>query len=292
MRLTWKPGPLNSALHAAAMVARGKTLVDPSLHAAVAEPANSLAQEIAAAGLPDRTFRRALAGFATQFDSPRQVVERAVMKVNGPTSPGNLLVAKLSAVVTAVVQAFQQACPNPVETLRLREGPIREHWETRGPGLLHRIGKLTDPSLLVSEATVVLLVPAVGGSGEALLQQNAVALEAVLTNSEPRLPEVARLAWLLAQLNCDLPVYADHVNTQRLPHVAAFAFIPPALEAAAYVELCESSPEQIARAIDTWQLPALADLDLPTVLNEWWQVYQTDKPAWPVALAALDQMLG
>jgi hypothetical protein len=144
----------------------------------------------------------------------------------------------------------------------------------------------------VSEATVVLLVPAVGGSGEALLQQNTVALEAVLTNSEPQLPEVARLAWLLAQLNCDLPAYADHVNAQRLPHVAAFAFIPPALEAAAYVELCESSPEQIARAIDTWQLPAVADRDLPTVLNEWWQVYQTDKPAWPVALAALDQMLG
>src|SRR5688572_6931489 len=104
MQLTWKPGPLNSALHAAAAIARGKTLVDPALQAALAEPAEALQQEIVAAGLQPAPFRRALAGFATQADSPRQLVERAVTKVQG-NERGQLLIAKLTAVVTAVVQA-------------------------------------------------------------------------------------------------------------------------------------------------------------------------------------------
>ena len=66
---------------------------------------------------PERAdpLRRALAGFATQFDSPRQIVERAVMKVHGQVAPGSLIVAKVAAPLTAVVQAFQLACPNPAE---------------------------------------------------------------------------------------------------------------------------------------------------------------------------------
>ncbi|QDU26917.1 hypothetical protein ETAA8_20010 [Anatilimnocola aggregata] len=292
MQLTWKPGSLNSALHAAAAVAAGKTLVDPQLQAALAEPAEALKQEIAVVGLPEKAFRRALAGFATQFDAPRQLVERAVVKVQGNTPRGDLAVAKLTAVLTAVVQAFQKACPNPAETLRLRERPLREQWESRGAGMLRQISSLTDERLLVPEATIVLVHPALGGGGEALLQQNAITFEAVLTNPEPRLPEIVRMAWLLAQLNCDLPVFAEHVNLQRLPHVAAFALLPVALQAAAEVELGEFSPEQLQRAITTWHLPQLADLDASTLVYDWWLTYQTDKPAWPVALTALDQMFG
>ncbi|WP_425617619.1 hypothetical protein NA78x_001300 [Anatilimnocola sp. NA78] len=292
MQLTWKPGPLNSALHAAAAIASGKTLVDAQLQQAIAEPAESLKQEILVTGMPEKAFRRALAGFATQFDSPRQIVERAVVKVQGNTARGDLTIAKLTAVLTAVVQAFQKACPNPAETLRLRERPLREQWESRGAGMLRQISLLTDERLLVPEATILLVHPALGGGGEAHLQQNAVTIEAVLTNSEPRLPEIVRLAWLLSQLNCDLPAFADHIHAQRLPHVAAFALLPAALEAAAEVELGEFSPEQIQRAITAWSLPRLADLDAAQIVHDWWQVYRTDKPAWPTAQAALDQMLG
>jgi hypothetical protein len=292
MLLTWKPGPLNSALHAAGAIARGKTLVDPALQAALAEPAEALQQEVVASGLPPAAFRRALTGFATQFDAPRQLVERAIVKVQGSGQRGDLLVAKLTAVLTAVVQAFNKCCPNSAETLRLRERPLREQWEARGNGLLRQIAALTDERLLASEATVVLVQPALGGGGEAHLQQNAVSFEAVLTNPIPQLPEVVRLAWLLAQLQYDLPAFADHVNAQRLPHVAAFALLPAVLQAAANVELGEFSPEQIACAIEAWQLPKLPDIDAASLIQDWWQTYLSDRPTWPVALTALDQMFG
>ncbi|WP_254512686.1 hypothetical protein [Anatilimnocola floriformis] len=292
MRLTWKPGILNSALHAAGAIARGRTLVDPVLQAALAEPAEALQQEIVASGVPAGAFRRALTGFATQFDAPRQLVERALVKVEGGGAKGDLKVAKLTAVVTAVVQAFQKCAPNAADDLRLRERPLREQWEARGNGLLRQIALLTDERLIVSEATVVLVQPVLGGGGEAHLQQNAVSFEAVLTNAVPQLPEVVRLAWLLAQLQCDLPMFSDHVNAQRLPHVAAFALLPAVLQAAAEVELGPFSVEQIGRAIEAWQLPKLADLDLPNVVHDWWQTYLVDRPSWPVALTALDRMLG
>lgn len=292
MLLTWKPGPLNSALHAAFALARGKTLVDPQLQDALAEPAAALAEEIKASGLPAGPLRRALAGFATQFDAPRQVVERALVKVQGSGVRGDLLLPKLNAVLTAVVQAFQKCCPNSAETLKLRERPLREQWEARGNGLLQQVASLTDPRLIADSATVVLIQPALGGGGEAHLQQNAVTFEAVLTNALPQLPEVVRLAWLLSQLQCDLPAFSDHVNTQRLPHVAAFALLPAVLQAAANVELGEFSLEQISRAITAWQLPVPADLDAPAVVHDWWQTYLADRPPWPVALTALDQMLG
>jgi hypothetical protein len=292
MQLTWKPGPLNSALHAAFAVARGRTLVDPEMQAALAEPAEALQQELVAAGLPVAPFRRALAGLATQFDAPRQIVERALVKVQGTGIAGTLLVPKLTAVLTAVAQAFNKSCPDPAETLRLRERPLREQWESRGNGLLRQIALRTDERLLAETATVVLVHPALGGGGDAHLQQNAVTFEAVLTNPMPQLPEVVRLAWLLAQLQCDLPLFADQINAQRLPHVAAFALLPATLQAAANVELGEFSPEQISRAINAWQLPKMADLDTTAVVSDWWQTYIADRPPWPVALTALDQMLG
>jgi hypothetical protein len=292
MELTWKPGPISSAIHAATAIARGKTLVDPALQDALFELATALHQEIGASGLPAGAFRRALGGFATQFDSPRQIIERAVMKVQGQVARGDLLVARLAAVLTAVVQAFNHVCPNSAETLRLRERPLREQWEARGNGLLQKLLMLTDERLLPEAATIILVHPALGGGGEAYLSQNTATIEAVLTNPLPELPEVVRLAWLIAQLQCDLPVFADHVNAQRMPYVAAFALLPPALQAAEFVELGSFSPEQVARAIDAWHFPKLPDLDVATLVMDWWQSYQADRPPWPVALTALDQMFG
>jgi hypothetical protein len=292
MQLTWKPGPLNSALHAAIAIARGKTLVDPALQEALAEPAAALHHEIVASGLGAGPFRRALAGFATQFDSPKQIVERAVVKVQGGIARGDLLVARINAVLVSVVQAFERACPNPAESLRLRERPLREQWESRGPGLLKQMALLTDERLIPEAATAVLVHPALGGGGGAHLAQNAVTIEAVLTNPHPQLPEVIRLAWLFAQLQCDLPVFADYVNAQRMPHVAAFAMLPATLHAAQHVELCESSPAQLKKAIEAWHLPRVDELDAAALVTAWWETYLVDRSPWPVALTALDRMFG
>ena len=96
---------------------------------------------------------------------------------------------------------------------------LREQWEARGPGLLRAVGLRTEESLVADEAQVIVVQPALGGGGQAHLSANAVRIEAVLANPHAELPEVVRLAWLLAQLQLDLPAYSDRIQADRLPHV-------------------------------------------------------------------------
>ena len=174
----------------------------------------------------------------------------------------------------------------------LRSRPLIEQWEARGPGLLKQIGVLTEENLLAEQSQVVLVYPALGGSGDAHLAYNQACIEAVLANPVAELPEVVRLGWLISQLQLDLPIYSEHVHRDRLPHIARFAMLPVTLAAAEYVELAKLSPETIRRAIEAWRLVVPPDVDGPATVLQWWQTYLETRPPWPIALAALDQMFG
>jgi hypothetical protein len=64
----------------------------------------------------------------------------------------------------------------------------------------------------------------------------------------------------------------------------------PALAAAEEVELGRSDRATLILALQTWQ-PTAWDERVAETFEEWWQVYCETRPAWPVALAALDRML-
>ena len=100
-------------------------------------------------------------------------------------------------------------------------------------------------------------------------------------------------AWLLAQLDLDRPVYSDKINAHRLRAVAGLAMLPAILEAGQELELCRYSPESLAHAMRLWHCETL-QLDVAktlAVVSTWWETYQASRPAWPVALTGLDQML-
>jgi hypothetical protein len=63
--------------------------------------------------------------------------------------------------------------------------------------------------------------------------------------------------------------------------------IPPVLAAAEEVELTRYDAQRVATALDAWQA-LQADAE---TLVAWWETYQASRPPWPVALAALEQML-
>ena len=156
--------------------------------------------------------------------------------------------------------------PKLLDELELRAGPLREQWEGRGPGLLAGICRLTEPGILVERADVLVVYPVAGGGGTAHREHNAVSIEAVLANPLPQLPEVARLAWLIAQLNLDLPRYTETLRGSR--RVAALATIPPTLAAAADVELVQDD-----RA--TLGLGACGPGGLAATMNRPWPIAST-----------------
>ena len=101
------------------------------------------------------------------------------------------------------------------------------------------------------------------------------------------------MAWLLAQLNLDLPKYAEHVAADRFETLAAQAMIPPVLAAAEYVDFVRLDAALIARALDEWRVASSDDENsLAETLLTWWTTYDEGQTTWPVALAALEKMLG
>ena len=284
--LNWRVSSSASALHAAAAVVRGEALADASLASALMEPAAELQGEIQAAQLPAERFWRNLLGVSASIESNRELAKLALVKTIGRGIAAENAEPRIAAAVTVIEAAFQRRLPKLAEELPLRIGPLREQWEARGPGFLRQIGVLTEEALLVEQAEVVVIHPALGGGGEAWLAGNQVRIEGVLANPHPQLPEAVRLGWLLSQLNLDLPLLSENVHADRLPRVAGLAMLPAALAAGREVELCQDLPELLGQAMKAWRLAADA-----TVLTQWWETYRDSRPPFAVGLAGLDKML-
>jgi hypothetical protein len=292
VEINWRPQALVSALHAAEAAARNQPIVDGRLGEAIAEPAMQLAEEIRSANLPSARFWGHLIPLAANIAGRRQFVETAVTKTVGRGARLEATVGSLDARVAGVDAAVRGALPHLSEELALRERPIREQWEARGAGMMQEIGRLTDPDLIVECCDVMLIHPALGGGGEAHLSYNSVRFEAVLANPVAELPEVIRLAWLIAQLHLDLPVHSEAIHTDRLPHIARWAMLIPTLIAAESVELLRFAPDEVDRAVAAWRLSAPPGVNGAALVRDWWQTYVDARPPWSVALAALDQMFG
>jgi len=292
VEVIWRAKPLVSHLHAAEAMTHSMPLADKRLAQALAVPAAHLAAEIRAANVPPERFWSHLIPQAANTDNRRQLVQSVTIKTAGSSPRLESIVSNVSAAIAAVETSGQTALPNLADELALRERPLREQWEARGPGLLTQLAYLTDEALLVESCPVLLVHPARGGGGAAHLAYNSVRFEAVLANPHAELPETLRLAWLIAQLHLDLPIWSEAINPARLPHVARFAMLPAILAAGEIVELSRLSLESLRLAAQAWHLPSPADIDAPSLVHDWWQTYQTSRPPWRVALAALDQLFG
>jgi hypothetical protein len=292
VNLTWKAPLTTSCLHAAEGWCRGLAVVDPQLAEAIAIPAAELKAVIESLGAPPGRIWRQLFALSGNSDIARHLAETTLVKTVGRGQHFDAQLIELAAALSLLQTAVRTAIPNLTDELALRERPLREQWEARGPGLIWNIANLTEAGLVPEQADVLLVRPAFGGAGAAHLQANSLRVEAVLANPHAELPEVVRLAWLVAQLDLDLPRHSEEIQADRLPHVARLAMIPPVLKAAEAVELVRYSPELIGRAIAAWHLAVPPGLDAVSVVSDWWETYQLDKTPFQVALAALDAMVG
>ncbi|MCO6453764.1 MAG: hypothetical protein J5I93_00475 [Pirellulaceae bacterium] len=294
--LVWRGGVAASALHAANWLLQGRALVSARLEEAVREPAERLEREIEHCNVDPREVWLHLVRLSATAESRFQRAEGALRKAGLGPEQSQAAAEQLARPLADLETAHQQAFPDLEQELRLRGGPLQQHWEARGPGLLRALGRRTSEELLVPRAEVILLQPALGGSGQALLPYNTVLLEALLANPHAELPEVVRLAWLVAQLHLDLPVYSERVSPRRLPWVAGLALLPAVLEAAAYVELARADDQTLLLALSAWGLDAAAPdgSEPPATLElvrSWWTTYSETRPEWSLALLALDRML-
>jgi hypothetical protein len=300
INLRWVVSVSASCFHAVAALDVGRSLVEPKLATALAPGVAALGALFDAGGLTRQRFFRHLVPLSAGIENNRELVTVAWRKAMG-FSPEEVTTSHLNAALAGLKLGFQGELPGLLDQLELRAAPLVEQWEARGPGLLTSVGRLTEADLVVEQADVILVYPALGGGGEAHLPYNSVRIEAVLANPHVQLPEVVRLAWLVSQLSLDLPKYSEKIDRSRLARVAALAMIPPVLAAAEQVELARDDEATLRLALAVWDIPSgptdtvgqpTTDIDgLAGTLDTWWRTF-TDAPApFPVALAALDQML-
>jgi hypothetical protein len=303
MQLTWKASESTSALYAALMLNEGHAAADARLAAAFAPAIEITRSEFEAAKLPVTPFFAQLTSLsASGVEDNRHLVEQACAKIIGRSAPQAAQASRLASTVGGLRAAFLSAyraaassfpdSPPLVDELLLRGRPIMEQWEARGPGLLAQIRRNCEENLLVENATITLVHPILGGHGLAHRAFNTITYEAVLTNPDDSLPETLRIAWLLAQLNLDLPIYAENLAAERRELVGQLALLPPVLAAAEHVELAPLHAASLERAITLWRIEAAGDpAETAATLLTWWDTLQQAATPWPVALAALDQML-
>lgn len=289
MQLQWTPSPHVSAMHTAWCVThfpQSAARLNAEWPAAAAA-LDALADEFKTTH--ERYWDQMLS-LASTADGSRELAERLCARLGQTTGT---LPSRLAALLNQCRRLFESSFPKFASDIPLRSGPIRQMWEAHGVGLMRMLARQTGESVLVEQATVLLVQPVLGGFGYAHLSANRIHWEALLTHVDPQLPETLRIAWLLSQLDLDRPVFSDKINAHRLRSVAGLAMLPAILEAGQELELCRFSPESLANAFELWhceslQLGAADTLDL---LSTWWETYQASRPPWPVALAGLDQML-
>ncbi len=286
MEIDWSTSVPASALHAALALLEGRTLVEPTIAEALQPALDGWQAELATAGAPASDVLRELIPLSSADADLALATSTALDKILGrrrDRQPDPAIAGAAEELVTVLIAVR----PRLADELPLRIEPLRNQWEARGPGLLAAVRRLAAAELLVPAAEVVLVHPVLGGGGRAHAAGNRVTFEGLLANPLPRLPEVLRLGWLLAQLNFDLPALSEPLERSQIAAVGPLALIPLVLAAGDDVELARSDDESLRLALDAWTGSAAA----AEPLTDWWETYRTTRPSWPAALAALSTLL-
>ena len=287
--LRWKTGPAATALYFVYCRACGMTAADSDLDAAIAPQADALIAEIDATACPRVELLAEMTSLAAEIDNNRELVARVISRLHA--APPSTAFTRIAGAISELEAALAGVRPELAEELAMRVRPLREQWEARGPGMLRQIGRLTDDAVVPNAAEIVIVSPYAGGHGLAHPRQNRITLEGVLVHPHPQLPEPLRLAWLLAQLNSDLPRFADALPPGRSAFAFAVAMAPATLAAAQEVELATCDELTLGSAFEAWGLSGMLPADAPQRVITWWNAWLDRAATWPVAVAALERLL-
>jgi hypothetical protein len=292
--MRWLPGGLASCFHAVAALLFEQPLAEPALAEALRAPAESLRAALADERIAPASFLAHLIPLTVGTGSLHQLAEVALIKILG-RARATPRVSRFGGLLSDLIAAFSSVLPHCAERLTALLPALQGLWHAEGIGILGGIVSGTEPGVLVSEATIVGIHPALGGGGTAYLPYNVACIEAVAVDPITDLPEIVRLAWLVSMLNLDLPIYSEHIHADRQYLVAGMAMIPIALTAAEGVGLARCAELTVSKAVEAWMPPWLVrERPAPewaALLIQWHATYRTMRPALGTALKALDVLM-
>ncbi|TWU46368.1 hypothetical protein Poly51_57640 [Rubripirellula tenax] len=284
----WAVHPEWSATWAAYVVATGAPCIDPKTESLLIGPIADINDRLLSASIDVGSFWKHYAASRLNDGELEEATALALLAAGCGEMQLEQTVKIIKNRLIDARSAFQGRYPKLAEQLELRGRPLRERWDTYGEGLLREVERQiwnnSPPSDWWPTRTSGWLVqPLVGGSGDSDEANERFWIEAMLTDADPLVPEVVRVAWLVTRI-----AIGNH-NRQRSGETSLMvpwqlASVPLVLSAAAEVELVRGDTLPIARAMELWKFgdPAVAER-----LTLWWNEFVSTKTPLPVALKKL-----
>ena len=294
MRIQWVPHPELSAAHAAYVVATGARCIDDKAEQVLVQPVTELNNRLLASSIDVGQFWRQYLLEIMADAGMQQACETALLSAGG----SELQVEQTSAAIVRRLAdariAFLGRYPKLAEQLDLRARPLRERWETYGPGLLREIGKQvwgdSPPDDWWSpQVTALTVQPIRGGDGGCDASQSRFWFEAMLTDVDPHVPEILRIVWLVTRIAIESHVRHSS-DDLRLMMPWSLASVPLVLSSALTLELIHGDSLPISQAMELWKF---GDGRTAETVSVWWDEQRQQSGPLPAKLRELkDRLVG
>ncbi|MEM8671115.1 MAG: hypothetical protein AAGG48_26550 [Planctomycetota bacterium] len=280
-----------SAAHAAHVVAIGAAFADPKTEQLLVDPVTEINNRLVSTTLDVALFWQ-------------QYLREVMIDTELSTACGNALLASgcselqvdqvAGAIRSRLVDArglFLKKYPKLVEQLQLRAQPLRNQWDTYGPGLLREVGRQIwgdkpPDRWTPSKIEALLVQPIRGGDGGYDAEQKRIWVEAMLTDADPTVPEVLRVAWLMTRLTID--DYIRNENDDALAGSWSLVSVPLVLAAGLELGVVPTPELPIEIAMRLWHF---SDAKTADKLTDWWKQHGESSLPLPAALKILDESL-
>ena len=292
VNLLWQAHAELSAAHAAYVVATGARCADPKIEQLLVGPVTEVNNRLLSSAIDIGMFWQR---YLTEVMSDCQMTSACSIALMSSGCNEMQLEQTANAVTSRLGDArqmFMRRFPKLSEQLDLRARPLRERWDTVGPGLLREVGQQiweeSPPSdWWASKVTALTVQPIRGGDGGLNAAQRRIWIEAMLTDVDPAVPEVLRLGWLISRVAIE-SYMPDRSFDPFLCKAWSLVSVPLVLASAERLELIPSGSLPIRRAMELWQF---GDAQISESLEAWWLNHLENPSPLPAALKALGKVL-
>ena len=309
IELSWNTAVRATFWHAADRALAGGRFVDSKLAAELRPHVDRLAAAVRAAGYDPTALFAQLLPRAVNRASTLDILRASLAAMTafepmtrGQQSPGDeapsgtVLLQEVEGALAGVEGALSDALPRLDKELSLRAGPIQMQWEARGPGFVRAVERLLRAPIEAAGADslhvdVALVYPVCGGYGASYAAQRVVNWEALLTDVEPRVPELLRLGWLVTQQLLAAQLANTAVADDHSAQVVSLAAAAVALTASEDVELARDDRATLELALKTWRPPQADGPATAALVSDWWSAVREQPELAATALADLARRL-
>ena len=290
--IRWSASTKLSEIHAARTVAMGRTLTDRKMEQALALPATEINQRLLSASVDVNAFWQRLFDETALDGENAQACEIALVAAGCSELQSEQTSQAIRNRLGECRIAFHRLYPKLAQQLALRSRPLCQRWEMIGPGMLAGVtkriwGGVAPHDWWPPRVEGLLVQPIRGGDGGYDPHATQFWMEAMLTDADPTVPEVLRVAWLVTRLVTEIHT-REKSSAESVSLPWGIGSVPFVLSTAVELDLIAESSLPIARAVEIWHL---GDAGVGRTTEAWWDQWHESKTPLPVALADLRQRL-